>query len=173
MESAGAIEDALGLAQRFGERVEDGGGEVEAVGRAGRADGAQGEERGFAADAAAGGGVEVALEIGEGDGDAGCKFDEDDVALGLVGQDLVRLRRRGDLPAQVGDGGDIRGVEEDAFGEEEAGDQFEVVARGAHGDGDGSGWCVRRRGRRSVSVRGVLRPRAGLRRSAVSRRRGG
>ncbi len=118
-----------GRAPGFGELGDEVGGDARRV----RWDGpwdldAQRVERGFAADAAAGGGVEVALEVGGVYGDAGAEADADGVVLLL-----------GDGADAVLHALDLVGAADDAFGEEEAGGELEVVAGGAHGDGEGEG----------------------------------
>ena len=88
-------------------------------------DGEGGVHAGFAADAATGGGEDVAGEPVEVDFLRGGDEDIDDAgSLGGGGAE-------GDLE-EIGRGGD------DAFGEEEAGGEFAVAAGAAHDDGDGA-----------------------------------
>ena len=83
---------------------------------------------GFAADAAAGGGVEVAFQAIEIHFDARVQFHRDGIAeLPRVAIGLVR-------PTDLAN---LRGVVEDAFGEQKTGGQFEIVAGGTHRDRDG------------------------------------
>ena len=88
--------------------------------------GGDGVEGGFAAEAAAAGGEDVAGKGGEIDDGGRAEEDVNDVAGGVGGGGaLVDLE-------------DIGGGGNDALGEEEAGGEFRVVTRGAHGEGDGA-----------------------------------
>lgn len=91
-------------------------------------------EAGFAADAAGAGDVEVAVEEGGVEGDVGAEIDGDLVVLLIAGTRFI-------IDA-VAEAVDVVARGDEAFGVEEASGEFEVVAGGAHGDGDGAGCAV-------------------------------
>ncbi len=64
VEAAGAVEDGLGGAEEFGQGVNDFGMDQKVIDDGDRAVGAEGFDGGFAADAAGGGGIEMAFEAG-------------------------------------------------------------------------------------------------------------
>ncbi len=127
VQAAGVVEDGLRGPQRLGQPVDDGG--VKAwPGRQPRAQGdAHGRQGSLAADAAAGGGVEVPPQPVEIDRHAAPQVHGDDV-LAATG-----------VGAAAAQPLDLACRRYDAFRQKEAGRQLEVVAGRAHGHGKADG----------------------------------
>ena len=124
VEAAGFFEGGLCGADFAGEGADDFGREWRRVGD-GREILVNGFDGGFAAEAAARTGEDVAGELVEVDLDGWSDEDVEDVAelgvfAGFAGSDF----------------GDVRGVMEQAFGVKEAASEFGIVTGRAHGDGD-------------------------------------
>jgi hypothetical protein len=131
-EEGGGVEAACGskcaLLGRngLGKRVELRGGDLpEKRAGSGGAEAAHGLDAGFAADAAAGAEEGLAFEQNGSGLDVLGEFDADDV-VGLIGLG----------GGAMADGADVVEVLDDSLGKQEAEHEFEVVARGAHGDGE-------------------------------------
>src|SRR5690606_12094081 len=127
VQAAGALEQLLCGAQPVGQRGQHTGGEAHVVvGHGEAAAGAHRLQAGLAAHPARGGGGEAAPCRDVGRRHAGSQDDVDDV----VGVDAVLGGARA-----VAQGVDVGGVGDEALADEEPGDHLEVVAGGAHGDG--------------------------------------
>jgi len=102
VDSSGLVEEALRFAEAIWEAVKDFGFDLKDVFSAGWADCLERKQRGFATDAAAGGGVEVALEVGEADEYVGCEFYADDISTWLIRKCALRRDRGGDFSDAIG-----------------------------------------------------------------------
>ena len=134
VQPAGSLKDRLRSPQGVGKTMNDAGFDHRRVARQHRAAlhlhlCLNGFDGSFAADAAAGGGVEVAFQAIEIKLDAGVQLYRDGVA------ELARVAVRDVRPAYFAN---LIGAVQDTLAEQEAGGQLEIVARGAHRDGDGS-----------------------------------
>lgn len=123
MEASGDGEEVLGFAEQPGQAFENFGSCLEDVWEGFAVFNIECLKRRFATHSATGGGVEIALQPFPVDLDVRLKLDGELVRFGSTGFDRCDVIARFD----------------EAFGEEEAGGEFYIVAGGSHGDRDGLG----------------------------------